>query len=101
MFRFVLALRAGHAGDLIDFLARYEPGFRPAYAQEIAAEIFAFVTAHPDWRVVNDVSCSRIVCDAEKIAKFVAKGWDPNDEDFPIYRKVGSRYREDGSECLR
>lgn len=65
----------------------------PGYLDEIVPEIIAFAKAHPDWRVINDASSDISVVDDEWRAQLVSEGEDPDDPDFPMYRKVGSRYR--------
>lgn len=82
-----------------------EDGFEPLYAAEVAREITAFASAHPDWRVINDCSSDiSVMTDtqrdetlAEERADEIALGYDPDDlvDDLPIYKKVGSRYRKD------
>lgn len=62
---------------------------------EVVHEIVAFITKYPDWRVVNDAQDDLTVADEEMWHQLVnVEGDDPNDEDFPIYRQVGTRYRD-------
>ena len=107
MDEFPDALRtADPIAALVLLFAEEERGFTPEYAKEIAKEIVAFATAHPDWRVVNDHGGwdGSVMSDeeiAEERAEAIAEGEDlpdVNDPDFPVYRRVGSRYREEAEE---
>jgi hypothetical protein len=74
-----------------------ENGFESAYAAEVAREIAAFVAAHPDWKIINDAQSEYCVVTDEERDELLAEKWWPDDElgsdDFPIYKKLGSRYR--------
>lgn len=64
-------------GDKFDF----------AYAAVVAREIVAFADAHPDWRIIDDCSSDiSVVPDADDEELF-------SDCDFPVYKRVGTRYR--------
>lgn len=73
--------------------------FEPAYAAEVAREVVAFINAHPDWRIIDDCSSDiTVMTDEERartLSEELAEGLgDGVEEGFPIYRKVGSRYRK-------
>lgn len=97
---FLVALRsADSVVKVATFLV--EDGFSSGYATEIACEVAAFTAARPDWRVVHDCgNWDGAVVDDEERAEIEADeeeeearefGFDVSD--FPLYRKVGSRYR--------
>lgn len=79
--------------EVVAFLVE-EDDFEPIHAVEIAQGIAAFTAAHPDWRVVDDGGWAGDVVDDEWRAIVVDEGWDPMDPDFPLYKQVGSRYRQ-------
>jgi len=83
---------------IVRFMMEAPPLDDLAYATKIAAEVVAFVKAHPDWRMTDDCSSDIAVLTDEARAELrvedVAMGEDPDEfeDDFPTYRQVGSRY---------
>lgn len=90
---FAKALRsADPVGEVFSFLV--EDHYEPQYAKRVAGEIAAFVVAHPDWRVVDDCGgWDGSVVSNGRLAILVDEGCDPMDPNFPLYLRVGSRYR--------
>ncbi len=90
---FIKALRSTDpVGEVFAFLVE-EDDYEPEYARKVASEIAAFAAAHPDWRVVSEQWDGAVV-DGEWMAVLVDEGSDPMDTGYPLYRKVGSRYRQ-------
>ena len=95
MDEFAEALRSSDpVAAIVALLADEEEGFSPEYAREIAEEIAAFARAHPDWRVINDAQSDIYVADETEEREMLEEGEDPNDPICPVYRRVGTRYRE-------
>lgn len=65
------------------------------YVEEITRDIVTFAVNHPDWRVTNDACDDLWVATDNEREEMFAENPDfvRNDPDFPIYCKVGSRYR--------
>lgn len=73
----------------------HDAGFEDgAYCAEVCGEVTQFAEAHPDWRVIDEYSSDILVMTDEERAEEEADEDFGEDEDFPIYKLVGSRYRE-------
>lgn len=78
-----------------------------AYCAEIAREVVAFASAHPDWRLIDDCSDDINVLTDEQAAELRAEdiemGDDPDEieKDFPRYKQVGTRYRKSDLTAMR
>jgi hypothetical protein len=93
------ALRSSDPTDAIITLLVADR-FELPYATEVARDVVAFAVAHPDWRIIDDCSSDiSVMTDeerAETLAEEIAEGLiaDEKDDVFPIYRRVGTRYRQ-------
>jgi hypothetical protein len=93
-------LKSASLKDIAAFLVEHK--YPPDYSDVIAREVVEFAAAHPDWRIIDDCSCEIWVATDELRAEAIADlelGEDIDDPDFPIYRKVGSRYRGCATMC--
>lgn len=64
------------------------------YCERVAADVIAFVSVYPDWRLIDDGSSDITVVDVDEWCELVDQGCDPDDSEFTLYRRVGSRYRQ-------
>lgn len=85
-------LKSGNVEDLERFIAEEESGFPADYIRDIVVKIVEFAAKYKDWRVINDCSSDISVVSNEQKAEILESFGD--DPSFPLYERVGSRYRK-------